>query len=309
MKKHKYNFLAITLSGMLSLALLMPNLSFAKQGADDVLPESRIKNELKRIFSGSPTSTTSTMKFFDIRREDRRENKRENKPEDRVKLADDSNMGGGNFCTKIPTFGEKINSQIFEREAELMKKRAESDKMFELRKGAVDIKLSERRGDWDDNFSRHFSLLESRATTDAQKAAVTKFRATVELASKERRTAIDAVIASFSGNVATTTAVRKMKVDEAVRVYKVALDAATAKAKADCVATPASEKAVRETYRTALKIAKEEFKSDMKAIEKIRSIVNDLSADHKAAIQKANEAFKAKVQAALTELKTAFPQA
>jgi hypothetical protein len=305
MKKHKYNFSALALSAMLTLALVMPGVSFAKQGADDIRPESRIKNELKRIFSGSPTSTTSTMKFLDIRREDRREDRQE----DRVKLADDSAMRGSNFCNQIPTLGEKINKQISEREAELMKKRAESDKMFELRKGALEIKLSEHRGDWDDNFSRHFSLLESRATTDAQKAAVAKFRATVESAAKERRAAIDAVIGTFSGNVATTTAAHKAKVDEAVRVYKAALDSATAKAKADCTATPANEKTIREAYRTALKVAKEKFNADMKAIEKIRSTVNALSADHKAAIQRANEAFKVKVQSALTELKAAFPQA
>lgn len=285
-KKNSRKVFAGMTAALLAVSFMIPSLSFAEEGKGKDFG----RFEIKRVFPNwKTTSTTSTLP--------------------RPKLADDSDMRFGSFCAQIEKVNSKIDVQIAERETKLLKHREESNRKFELRKVEVNEKVFERRIAWDGNFGKRFSMLESRADTQAKKDAVARFRTAVETAAKERRAVVDSILSSFRANASSSIAARQAKIDEIIRTYKAAVSTAAAKAKADCALQNADSQAIKKAYKESLKVAREKFEADRKEVEKIRVTVNELTAEKKAELKKANADFKVKVEAALKELKAAFPEA
>jgi hypothetical protein len=224
-------------------------------------------------------------------------------------LGDDSQMKNGVFCARIATASADMDAKIASKEAELFEKKIEKQGEREGKESEAEAARISRRDAWDENLSASVKALEARAATDREKAAVAVFKGAIDSALRERRTAIDAIAASFKAEAERANAERKAKLEAAVAAYKQALAAASAKAIADCTANPARAAGIRDAYRLSVKNAKDKFLSDRQTIEKAKISVPALSADRKAALQRINEEFRKKVQAALKTLRADFPKA
>jgi hypothetical protein len=94
-------------------------------------------------------------------------------------------------------------------------------------------------------------------------------------------------------------------VDAAVAAHKNAVDAAKAKAKADC-ASGVDAAAIRTALRDSLKAANDAFRTSVKRPEDLDEQVKALRTTRDASIRSAIETFKTEFETAKTALKTAL---
>ena len=211
------------------------------------------------------------------------------------------------FCSRISELTLKVDQRINDREAKLEKKHQENLDKFAVNKSERNAKKEEGKDKRDANRQEHYSALEAKATTDAQKQALAVFESTVEAAITARQTTIDATIASFQADIKRAMDNRKVAVDAAVSEFKNAEDLAIDKAISDC-ASGIDQKTVRATFIASMKTARDKFQSNKQAIEKLRASFEPLRATRKAAIDKAIQDFKIAIEGAKNELKIALGQ-
>lgn len=166
-----------------------------------------------------------------------------------------------------------------------------------------DDTLSEKRDNQDDRRSDLYTKLEGRADTDEEKAAVAEFKATVDKAVEDRRSAIDKAISDFRTGVDASVDTRNSSVKDTHSAFKQAVDAAVAQAKSDCESGKSPEE-VRSAYEAAMKAARENRNEDKQVIDKIGDDIKKLAETRKAAVEKALADFKATVEAAKEKLKS-----
>lgn len=211
-----------------------------------------------------------------------------------------------NFCTAIDQLTGKVGGAISERELKYQEKRAERRIKLDERFVDRDVKRSEHRSAWDTRRDEWQVKLSERATSDAQKAAVTKFIADIDAAIALRRSAVDSAVSAFRTGVDTAVKDRQGTVDSLVTVFKTETDAALAKAKADCAAQVAP-KAVREAFVLSMKAAREKLRAGVKALENRKDTLKPLADARKTAIESAVAHFKVSASKAREELRAAFP--
>jgi hypothetical protein len=285
---------------------IVPAISFAKEGTNDVIDG--IREKIQNFFA--PTTSVIKKNNEEVRQEIKSEEKKQEKILNeknniKPKLADDSDMRQGGFCFQIPTFAGKIETQITEREAELLQKRNEREAETEIHKSVVEDKVSNRRTEWDDNRLKNFEKIESRATTEAQKTAIQKFRTAIDEAVRTRRETFDSAMQGFRSGISDSANSREEKIDAIVKAYQSAIANALEKMKIDC-ANGIDAKTSRMNFQTSTKAAKEHFDADKKVIEKITLSIQALSTERKSALLQANIVFKTKIDKATEEFKKSF---
>ena len=85
------------------------------------------------------------------------------------------------FCSRIDQIITPIQGRMVDREAKIQTRWQEIDANLTKRMADRDALLFNNRNTRDENREAHYSELELRATTDAQKQAVADFKATVEV--------------------------------------------------------------------------------------------------------------------------------
>ena len=164
---------------------------------------------------------------------------------------------GAQFCTTITK--RVVNKNLDDHTAQLEARRQENTQKKDEKRTERDTKLEQHRDGWDQNHDTRFTKLETKATTDAQRAAIAEFKATVTAAITARRTAVDVAIATFRSGIDALNTSHKGAIDTALANLKTARQAALDQAKANCTAgmDPATAKT---TFDTAMKAAGEAFK-------------------------------------------------
>lgn len=209
------------------------------------------------------------------------------------------------FCQRILASSGKLREIANKNQTEFSDKRQEQvDKLRGLAKKR-DEKIDGRREEWDARRENQFEKLDGSSTTDAQKAAVAAFKATIEAAIKTRRAAVDSALEAFRKGMEALVKEHQDSVKAAINNLKTAGDAAYAKAKADCEAgvDPATVKA---ELKTALDAARATFQTEMKNRDKSKEEVAALIKARNEAIKKAVDDFKAAAEKARQTLKTAL---
>jgi len=207
-----------------------------------------------------------------------------------------------NFCTSIEQVSAKVSANIADREGKYTAKRDERMTTLSERYDKRDQTRSEKRDTWDSLREGWRAKLTARATTTAQKEAVTKFIADIDSAVATRRTAVDGAVASFRTAVEAAIKERQTAVDGALASFKLATDVALAGAKADC-ASGVAPKTVRTTYVTAMKAAREKLQTTIKGLAKKQDTLKAVADARRVTVQKAITDFKAAAQKAKLELK------
>lgn len=213
---------------------------------------------------------------------------------------------GEAFCSRLTTFNTAKETKLAEWDNKLSAKRAEREGIIEKRHAERDIKLAEKRADLDSRRLAGYEKLLGKATTDEQKAAVEKFKLSIEAAVVVRRSAIDVAVTDFRTGIDKAIADRKAGMDAALATFKASIKTAEAKAAADCAAG-VDPVTVRTNLKNSIAAARDKFKTDREAVVKVSDQVKALNTVRKAAFDKAFADFKATVELARNELKAVFP--
>jgi len=171
----------------------------------------------------------------------------------------------------------------------------------------ADTNLSANRDAAKQKRQAMYDKLMERATTDAQKAAVTQFETTIEAAVTERQTSIDAAIKEFRTSVASLRDSKKSTLTEGVDTFKQAVQAAASAATSQCEAGT-DPKTVRQDFQTALQSARTKLQSARQSVDTTKEGISALAQTREGAIQTAFKTFQTQIDAARAELKKAFSE-
>lgn len=223
-----------------------------------------------------------------------------------VGVRGDASVGLGiNFCTNLPNISTTLATRVPKREE---RRDDKMDKHITTVNGRFQVrldKLDDHRDQWDENRDQRYDKLEARATTTAEKAAVTTFEANIDAAVKTRRAAVDAAVKTFQDGVNTLLANRQSTVDASFTTLKSAYDAALAKAKASCDGGTAAA-TVRATFVADIKAANQAFADATKPSTSLQASVEALRKTRDASVKAAIDAFQKTLNAEMVKLKAAF---
>jgi len=209
------------------------------------------------------------------------------------------------FCEKIGDIDGNVLGKIKGKASEVRERKTNREQKWEDTTNQFDSKVDQFRSERDSNIESHLSALESKATTDDQKKAVSTFENAVRKAIEKRRSAVDSARETFRSGVKSAVETRNGAMDTALATFEDAVSAAVSKAKSDCSSgkTPAE---IRTALKASIQAARDKFASDRK-LQSVGTQVEALTKTRNAAIQKAETDFKAALASATAELKKAFP--
>lgn len=210
------------------------------------------------------------------------------------------------ICDRISELAGKVGGKIEEKESALSLRQEERMAKWTRHIEEQSAKISQLRADHEANYDEHFKALEDKAQTDGQKKAVADFEAAVEAALTARRSAVDSAQKTFREGVKSAISGRKTDASQLMSDFNAARTAAFQKAESDCAEGVGAE-AVKKNLRSDLQAAKTKLQGDRKNIEKVGSVVKELAAARRQAVEKAHVDFKAAMEKARAELKKAFP--
>jgi hypothetical protein len=209
------------------------------------------------------------------------------------------------ICAAVNNLSDKIGQKMIDSGAKFEKKKADNNNALAERQGKRDSQLAANRANWNEKSDKQFVKLERRASSTAEKDAVTAFKTAMKTAIATRQAAVDKAVADYRAGLKDKMSARQVALDTAIVTYKAAQQTAFDKAKADCAAN-VDQKTANNTLKAALKAAQDKFKTDRQAIEKLGPNVEALTAAKKVAIDKAVSDFKVAAEKARIALKTAF---
>ncbi|MFA6160397.1 MAG: hypothetical protein WC678_04925 [Parcubacteria group bacterium] len=209
-------------------------------------------------------------------------------------------------CAMISNQAEQIQNRLTERIAKLTQKRTETQSNIAERVAQRTAKRTERRAKWEQTKTANWEKLQSKAQTDEQKAAVAKFIAIVQTAVKNKNDAVDAILTQLRAEIQTQNNERKSEIDAQIATYKNAVASITSQVQSDCSAGK-DAKTIRESYRTQMKQARETFQNRERNREEFNAEIKTLKDAKKSEVRTILETFKKTVEDAKVELRSAFP--
>lgn len=212
---------------------------------------------------------------------------------------------GSKFCANLATKFTEQNKKLTDRLSKFETKKAEQLKKISENRLTADKKRIEVRTKVDENRDTRLVKLEARASTTEQKAAVATFRETLKTLATTRRTAVDAAIKIYRDSVDVALTTRKTAIESARTTLQTAIKNILEKAKTDC-ASGVDPETVRAEVNTGVKLAREQFSTTVKGLDKVKEVVTTASTVRQEAINKAQTDFKTAYEQALVTLKAAF---
>lgn len=228
------------------------------------------------------------------------------KGKDAVRSAHTASVyNSASFCASIDTLGAKVADDIALTQARYESKRAEDVAALEKRLMGRDAAKADARSSWDSKRDQLYMQLAHRAKTDAQRAAIAVFTTNVDTATRARRKEVDDAVSAFRASIDAASQERQKGIDDAIAVFKKQTQDTLLAAKADCgKGTPPPK--VRAAYTKDMKQAKDDFSTDLKALEKRHDVLRTIPDDRQAAVVRAAANFKSALASAEAQLKQSF---
>jgi len=211
----------------------------------------------------------------------------------------------GGFCDRFAETAGTIADKLSGVRERVGNRNGDSGSAIEEGRNTRDENLTEIRSQQDARRLEWYAKLDDRATTDKRKAAVEEFKKTVDAAVETRRDAVDAAISAFRSGVDALVSGKKSSVVSVADDFQSSIDAAIATVKSDCGSGKDPE-AVRTTFRTSLKAAKDKLVTERKSASGIGDRVEALAKTRNEATKKTAEAFDAALKSATEKLKAAL---
>jgi hypothetical protein len=224
----------------------------------------------------------------------------------------------GMACARFTAFADVLQARLDDRQTAIDGRRDERKaKLDELRSKHETSRL-EMKDTWQRKWTALIAQLQGDAADDAQKAAIAAFKTAMEAAFQGRMTAVEAADKTFRDGLVKLDTDKKTAVANALAAYKVSVKAALDKAKADCGAGKDPE-TVRANLKSALDASHAKLQDALTGIagigDKVAALVQTrhdaidaAHTDFKTAAEKAHDALKAALQAAMPQSATDTPE-
>lgn len=212
---------------------------------------------------------------------------------------------GINFCTNLTTYASQLTTKLAGGETNLKTRQEKNQSTLQERQATREQKLIQTRDTGDADRQVIYAKLMVKATTDAQKQAVTQFQATVEAAVLSRRTAVNTAIKAYWDGINSAMGGRQTSVDTARQNFTNAINTAVATAQSACVAGT-DPVTVRTQLNASIKNAKNQFTTDRKSVDKYGPQVKALVQTRNTAVKKAFDTFHATMEQSRVTLKAAL---
>jgi hypothetical protein len=212
-------------------------------------------------------------------------------------------QGEAKFCENIDAITSKISSDLIDKGGKFDGKKSDRLAKISERRTHRDETRVDNRAERDVKHDTRIDALMAKADTDAERAAVNTFEATLNSAVNTRRNSVDAAVKTFRTGVDNLVNGKFAALDAAVAAFKSSVESAITTAKADCAANK-DPKTVRTTFMASIKSARDAFKDARP--ELIKTEIQTLANARKASIDAAITTFKSTMQNAMETLKTAF---
>ena len=209
------------------------------------------------------------------------------------------------FCVRVGNVKSELTTKLNQLETNRGSKRAEILDNLQKRKRTQADEIQEKREGLKTDFSERIGKLRAKYTTVADSAAIAAFKASVDSALATRKSAVDAAVAAYKTAVTQLVTTRQDGIKTAAAAFKSAVSAANTKAAADCAAG-IDPTTVRTALMNSIKAANQQFRTDVRALDKIGSQIETAAKTRNDAIKDANRAFKASVKLAGQTLKAAL---
>ncbi len=210
------------------------------------------------------------------------------------------------LCANLAERSSKLEERLEERFQKLLDRKEKRTNIFEEKRESRDATLEAKRSERDAKREEMYAKLLERAGSDTEKqSAVTAFQSAVEEAVSARKKAVDDAISAFRSGVDAAIGARKNTMDTSIAEFKEAAAAAFSATKTSCE-SGADPETVRTALQSSLKSARANIEDDRQAAENVGEKVRALAVTKKAAFESAHAAFKAAMEDARADLKTAF---
>ncbi len=192
------------------------------------------------------------------------------------------------FCASLNVATQKIAQNILLQEGKYANKAKERETRLEEKSSARERITQSTRLDTDATHDKVFAKLADHATTDSEKAAIEKFKQSLDTAIFARRASVDAAVETFNIESAKLTALRAHDIDNRTTTLRNATIKAENAAKANCKNGLAGT-IVRTRYTRDLKNARKQFQADvdsaLKRNDRLSLVIKNRDADIKKAVE------------------------
>lgn len=208
-------------------------------------------------------------------------------------------------CGRIDGVSREILRTLSERGTSFEEEDHEQRGHIENERTSLDSLRSKNRIQGNTNTERQFKVLESFATTDESRAAVSEFQAAVSAALAARRLAFDRALAEYRAGLDKALSERTARIDAARTAMRRDVEGELAKMKSACGAGTATSE-TRASFITALRAIQERFRTEQRSIEKLSGSLNDLIEQKQEAINQADATLKAALATARSTFEARF---
>jgi len=221
---------------------------------------------------------------------------------------DNSNNGRkqNGICTVISNRLSKLRGEVGDQDFGLARMLGENTKTRDERFESFQNRYRERWELRDENLEEHFFQLESRAGTDAEKAAVIDFVRSVKLAVSSYRSSVEQAIDKFREGVNLALEEKSAAVESAIEARRSSFGDFLDDAKAKCEAGD-DVKTIRESIVSLIKGAQDSFRNSISSIrENFRTDFDNLKKEKQESLKLAKDEFRSVMETAQNSLKEAM---
>jgi hypothetical protein len=210
------------------------------------------------------------------------------------------------FCEGLSELETKILSTLDTRIGSAKTKYQTHLDTLTSKKNTAVANLTSKRTEVDAKWDAQIAAMKAKATTEAQKAAIATFEATVESLNAARRTSVNSAVTTFTNGLDGLRGESGAEYEKMVVEHKAAIEAAFNDAEAACTAGTDGTTVSKE-LRADLNAAREAFKADRQAYA-VRGDFEELRKARVAANNAARETFRKGFAEASKTLRTALGQ-
>lgn len=211
------------------------------------------------------------------------------------------------FCsTSLAADISKVNTSITNLENKFDTARDQRTSQLTANYAKWTQELQADRANWAQLRQQDFTKLMAKATTSAEKTAVTTYETAITNAINTRESANDAAINTYRSGVEGLISSQTATINEQVNAFSGAVTAAEDAAQASCQENPSQGPSIRLTFQTSLKTARETYAGERTSDATLTSQIQQLAQTRDTTIKANDATFLTAAKNAEATLKAAF---
>lgn len=195
------------------------------------------------------------------------------------------------FCSVISAASARIQARLQTRNPKVDIQKQTITQNLASRRQAGLVELASKRVEWDGVRAQHYTKMLERSGNDAQKAAISSFKESVEVSVAKRRASVDEALNSYFTQSDTIVASQAGNAEILRANFENSVNTAITQAKSQCSAG-ADAATIRQSFASELQAAYDSIDKSRSTLNSSREQLAGLRQSERAAIAAATEAFK-----------------